>query len=53
MRCSVQIVVNYYSQHSMVLCLFNGVALYDQRVEIRHYMLPFLSSGCEHEFCFV
>ena len=52
-RCPRQIVVNYYSQHSMVLYLLNGDALYSQWVEIRHFILPFLSSGNEHEFCFV
>ena len=55
-RCPRQIVVNYYYQHSMVLYLFNAVALHGQRVEIRHYILPFfclvvvsmnfVSSGC-------
>ena len=34
----------------MVLHLFNGDALYGQRVEIRHFILPFVSSG--YEFCF-
>ena len=37
----------------MFLYLFNGDALYGQRVETRQYILPFLSSGYEHEFCFV
>ena len=50
--CPKQIVVNYYSQHSMFLYLFNGDALYGQRLEIRHYILPFLPSGDEHEFLF-
>ena len=52
-RCPRQIVVNYYSQHSMFLYFFNGDALYGQRVEIRHYILPFLPIGYEYEFCIV
>ena len=52
-RCPTLIVVNYYSQHSLVLYLFSGDDLYGQRVEIRHYILPILSSGYENEFCSV
>ena len=33
----------------MFLCLFNGDALYGQRVEIRHCILTFLPSGYEHD----
>ena len=52
MQCPRQIVVNCYSLHSKALYLFSGVALYGQRMEIRHYILPFLSSGYEHDlFC--
>ena len=40
-RCPRQIAVNYYPQHSVFLYLFNGDALYGQKVEIRHYILPF------------
>ena len=50
--CPSQIVVNSYSQHSVVLYLFNDVVFRCQRGGgggggggIRYYILPFLSSG--------
>ena len=43
--CPSQIVVNSYSQHSVVLYLFNDIVFRCQRGEIRFYILPFLTSG--------